>query len=50
MMMRSSCGMKLDSVFKSVVLPQPVPPEITMFKRALMQASMSMAISGVKAL
>ena len=39
---RSSCGMKLDSVFKSVVLPQPVPPLMTMFSRALMQASMSM--------
>ena len=47
---RSSLGMKLESVFKSVVLPQPVPPEITMFSRALIDASISIAISGVNAL
>ena len=33
--MRSVLGMKLDSVFKSVVLPEPVPPEMMMFSRAL---------------
>ncbi len=49
-MTRSSFGMKLDSVLSNVVLPQPVPPLMTMFRRALMHASMSMAISGVKAL
>jgi hypothetical protein len=27
---RSSQEMKLDSVLRSVVLPQPVPPEMTM--------------------
>ena len=43
-------GMELDSVFNSVVLPQPVPPLMTMFNRALMAASMSIAISGVNAL
>ena len=42
--------MKLDSVFSSVVLPQPVPPEMRTFSRALMHASMSIAISGVNAL
>ena len=34
MTMRSSCGMKLDRAFSSVVLPEPVPPEIRMFSRA----------------
>ena len=47
---RSSPGMKLDSVFSSVVLPQPVPPLMRMLSRALMQASISIAISGVNAL
>ena len=36
--MRSSFGMKLDSVLSSVVLPEPVPPEMMMFSRALMRA------------
>ena len=36
--MRSSSGMKPDSTFSSVVLPAPVPPEITMFSRARTQA------------
>ena len=48
--MRSSCGMKLDSVFSSVVLPEPVPPVMMMLRRALMHASSSIAISGVNAL
>ena len=29
--------MKLDSVLSSVVLPEPVPPEMIMFRRALMR-------------
>ena len=48
--MRSSLGMKLDSVLSSVVFPQPVPPLMMMLRRALMHASMSIAISGVNAL
>ena len=48
--MRSVLGMKLDSVFSSVVLPEPVPPEMMMFSRALIAPSRSMTISGVKAL
>ncbi len=36
--MRSSFGMKLDSVLSSVVLPEPVPPEMMMLSRALMRA------------
>ena len=32
--MRSSLGMKPESTLSSVVLPEPVPPETTMFKRA----------------
>ncbi len=47
---RSSDGMKLESVLRSVVLPQPVPPLMMMFRRALMAASISIAISGVNAL
>ena len=43
-------GMKLDSVFSSVVLPEPVPPEMTMFSRALIAPSRSITISGVNAL
>ena len=50
MTMRSEFEMKLDSVFSSVVLPDPVPPEIMMFKRALIAPSSSITISGVKAL
>ena len=30
--------MKLDSVLSSVVLPEPVPPEMMMLSRALMRA------------
>jgi len=36
--------------FNSVVFPDPVPPAMTMFKRALMAPSSSITISGVKAL
>ena len=42
--------MKLESVFKSVVLPEPVPPEMMMFSRALIAPSSSITISGVNAL
>ena len=35
--MRSSSGMKRESVFSMVVLPEPEPPEITMFSRASTQ-------------
>ena len=48
--MRSELEMKLDSVLSSVVLPDPVPPEMTMFNRALIAPSSSMTISGVNAL
>ena len=37
--MRSVFEMKLDSVFSSVVLPEPVPPEMMMFSRALIAPS-----------
>ena len=42
--------MKLDSVLSSVVFPEPVPPEITMFSRAFIAPSMSASISGGNAL
>ena len=42
--------MKLESVFKSVVLPEPVPPEMMTFSRAFMAPSISASISGVNAL
>ena len=48
--MRSVLEMKLDSVLSSVVLPEPVPPEMMMFSRALIAPSSSITISGVKAL
>ncbi len=48
--MRSALEMKLDSVLSSVVFPEPVPPEMMMFSRALMAPSSSITISGVKAL
>ena len=42
--------MKLESVFSSVVLPEPVPPEMMMFSRAFIAPSISASISGVNAL
>ena len=48
--MRSSLLMKLDSVLSSVVLPEPVPPEIMMFSFAFMAPSRSITISGVRLL
>jgi hypothetical protein len=47
---RSSGGMNAERAFKSVVLPLPVPPEITTLSRALMQAARNSIISGVMAL
>ena len=39
--------MKLDKIFKIVVLPDPVPPHTKIFKRDLTQASKNKAISFV---
>jgi hypothetical protein len=39
-------GMNEESTFSSVVLPEPVPPEMTMFSRALTQASRNLAPLG----
>ena len=44
---RSSSGMKAERAFSSVVLPLPVPPEMTMLIRALTQAERKSSISGV---
>ena len=38
--MRSSSGMKLESTFRVVVLPDPVPPETTTLSRPRTQARM----------
>ena len=46
---RSVLGMKLERVFNRVVLPEPVPPEMRMFSRALIDPSSSITISGVNA-
>ena len=48
--MRSSFEMKLESVLSSVVLPEPVPPEMMMFSLAFMAPSSSITISGVRLL
>ena len=45
--MRSLSGTAADSAFRSVVLPEPVPPEIRMFRSALMQRSRKSAASAV---
>ena len=42
---RSSAGIKEDSTFNVVVLPEPVPPLTMILSRALMQARRTMAIS-----
>ena len=47
-MIRSSFGMKLESTFSSVVLPEPVPPETTMFSRASTAARRKVTISWVR--
>ena len=48
--MRCSTGMKLDSMFRKVVLPAPVPPEISMLMRALTAAFSTSSISRRNAL
>ena len=45
--MRSSSGMNDERTLSSVVLPEPVPPETKMFRRAFTQASRNSTISGV---
>ena len=44
---RSSSGMKAEIAFSIVVLPEPVPPAITMFALAITAARMKPATSGV---
>ena len=44
---RSSFGMNEDSTLRVVVLPEPVPPETKMFRRASTQALRKSNISGV---
>ncbi len=46
-MIRSSSGMKADSTFSVVVLPEPVPPLITMFSRPCTQSRSRSATCGV---
>ena len=45
--MRSSSGMKLDTTFRSVVFPVPVPPLTTMFRRPRTHRLMKCAVCGV---
>ena len=45
--MRSSLGIKEESTFSVVVLPEPVPPETKTFRRASTQALRKSNISGV---
>ena len=45
--MRSSSGMNDESTLSSVVLPEPVPPEMTMFLRACTAAPRNVAICSV---
>ena len=44
---RSSEGIKPDKIFRMVVFPQPVPPEIKTFRRASTIPRSNSAISGV---
>jgi hypothetical protein len=46
---RSSSGMNDERAFSSVVLPLPVPPEITTLTRARMAAERNSIISAVTA-
>ncbi len=46
-MMRSLSGMKLDRMFRSVVLPTPVPPEISTFSLPRTHALRTSTSSGV---
>ena len=48
--MRSVSGMWPESTFSRVVLPEPVPPEMTMFSRAFTQAFRNSAIVVVSVL
>ena len=43
---RSLSGMKLERIFRKVVLPAPVPPEIRMLMRALTAAARISSMSG----
>ena len=45
-MIRSSSGMKLESTFRNVVLPDPVPPVTSMFNRARTHSPRNSPISG----
>ena len=45
-MMRSRGGMKPDRMFSSVVFPEPVPPEISTFRRQITIFWMMSAASG----
>ena len=47
--MRSFSEMKLESVLSSVVLPEPVPPEMTMFSLAFTQPLRNSSMGGVNA-
>ena len=42
--MRSSSGICAESTLSSVVLPLPVPPEMTMFFRAFTERWMNLAM------
>jgi hypothetical protein len=46
--MRSWFGMASEMTLRSVVLPEPVPPEIRMFRRALTPARMISDSAGVQ--
>ena len=46
-MIRSSSGMKPDMMLRSVVFPEPVPPEMNMLSRASTHARMNSIISAV---
>ena len=49
MTIRSPSGMKDESAFRSVVFPEPVPPETRMLRRARTMAWSTITISGVMA-
>ncbi|MNQ64227.1 hypothetical protein D3C85_786410 [compost metagenome] len=45
---RSLCGMKLDSTLSMVVLPLPVPPDTSTFRRPRTMALSTRAMAGVR--
>ena len=45
--MRSLCGIDSERTLRSVVLPEPVPPVMSMFTRAFTSPERSSSISGV---